>query len=74
MSKLNLFTIKDICFYFNIGQTELSRRFDIPLRTIQNWHSGKRKPPLYVVTMICTILEYEKKDIIHNESHESLLQ
>ena len=54
-------TIKELCQEFHIGQSELSRRFRIPLRTVQNWHSGERKPPEYVVAMIRDLLENEVK-------------
>lgn len=50
-------TIKEICEKYQISQTELARRFDIPLRTIQNWHAGVRKPPQYVVNMLQQLLE-----------------
>ena len=55
-------TIKELCQKFSIGQSELARRFGIPLRTVQQWHSGKRQPPDYTVRMIRTILEYEQKE------------
>ena len=49
-------TIKDICIKYGITQTELSRRYNIPLRSIQNWHAGTRQPPEYLVKMIDTLL------------------
>lgn len=54
-------TIKNICESYGLSQTELSRRFEIPLRTVQDWHRGLRTPPAYVVTMIEKLLEYEAK-------------
>ena len=54
-------TIKSICEQFRIGQSELARRFGIPIRTVQHWHSGERKPPDYVVRMMRTILENNGK-------------
>lgn len=53
-------TIKEICEVFKITQTQLSRRFDIPLRTVQGWHAGDRKPPAYVVKMIAEILRKDE--------------
>lgn len=49
-------TIKDICENFNITQTELSKRFNIPLRTVQGWYLDERKPPEYVAKMIAEAL------------------
>ena len=55
--------IREICEQFGLGQTALARRFGIPLRTVQHWYSGARTPPDYVVAMIQTILDYEKKGV-----------
>ena len=54
-------TIKEICEVFKITQTQLSRRFNITMRTVQGWHAGERKPPAYVVSMIAELLKNEKK-------------
>lgn len=53
-------TIKDLCTEYGLGQTELARRFGIPLRTIQNWHAGVRTPPDYVVRMMDELLQIEE--------------
>ena len=50
-------TIKELCKKYGLGQTELARRFDIPLRTIQNWHAEVRTPPDYVVRMMDELLD-----------------
>ena len=54
-------TIKTLCEAYGISQTALARRFDIPLRTVQDWHAGRRKPPAYVVNMLTDLLEYDQK-------------
>ena len=54
-------TIKEICEMFKISQTQLSRRFGIPLRTVQGWYAGERKPPAYIVNMIAEILQKEEE-------------
>lgn len=53
-------TIKDICEKYNLGQTALTKRFGIPLRTVQAWYLGERTPPEYVVNMMVEILESSK--------------
>lgn len=53
-------TIKELCTEYGLGQTELARRFDIPVRTIQNWHAGVRNPPDYVVRMMDELLQAEE--------------
>lgn len=52
-------TIKEVCEQYQIGQTALARHFGIPLRTVQDWHSGRSKPPEYVVRMIIELLDKE---------------
>lgn len=52
-------TIKEICEAYGITQTELSRKYGIPLRTVQDWHGGRRTPPDYVVNMIEILLAQE---------------
>lgn len=43
---------KRIRLYSGLTQKEFSRIFNIPLRTIENWESGKRNPPDYVFNLI----------------------
>ena len=51
--------IKEICKEYKISQTKLAQRFDIPLRTVQDWAGERRTPPDYVVKMIVEILEHD---------------
>ena len=54
-------TIKEICEKYGYNQTELAKRFGIPLRTVQEWHGGRRNPPEYVVNMIVALLDIERE-------------
>lgn len=56
-------TIKEICEKYGLKQVELSRRFGIPLRTVEDWHAGRRNPPPYVPGMIEELLENERQQI-----------
>ena len=49
-------TIKQLCEQYGISQSELARRYDIPLRTVQDWHAGRRTPPPYVIKMLDELL------------------
>ena len=40
-------------------QKEFAEYFGIPLRNIQFWEYGQRKPPEYVIAMMKRILENE---------------
>lgn len=50
-------TIKEICETYDLSQTAMAKRFGIPLRTVQDWHGGRRTPPDYVVAMMVELLE-----------------
>lgn len=50
-------TVKEICEKYGYTQTSLSRRFGIPLRSVQDWYREVRKPPEYVLKMMVEILE-----------------
>lgn len=52
--------IKEICEKYGLSQTALAKKFGIPLRTVQDWHGGRRKAPDYVVNMIDRLLSLEK--------------
>lgn len=38
-----------------LSQSECSRRFCIPLRTVQDWAGGRRTPPTYVRLMMAEL-------------------
>lgn len=49
-------SVQDLCSRAGIGQSELSRKFCIPLRTVQNWFGGQNRCPQYVVLMMSRLL------------------
>ena len=53
--------IREICEQYGLTQASLGQRFGIPLRTVEQWCTGRRQAPNYVVSMIQTILDQEKK-------------
>ena len=53
-------SIKSLCERCSLTQSDFSRRFEIPYRTVQDWYSGRRVPPEYVITMIEKICSFEQ--------------
>ena len=53
--------IREICEQYELTQAGLAKRFGIPIRTVEQWCTGKRQPPEYVVSMIRDLLENEVK-------------
>ena len=45
-------SIRELRRQLGITQSEFSARYGIPFRTVQNWESGLRKPPDYVVELL----------------------
>ncbi len=48
--------IKELHKQTNLTQTQFGELFGIPMRTIQEWEGGSRKPPEYVINMIEELL------------------
>lgn len=57
----NMETIKELCIKYHIRQTDISKRFNIPIRTVQDWHSKRRTPPAYIIQMMDELLQQDKK-------------
>ena len=47
---------RDFLLELGLSQTECSRRFEIPLRTVQNWANGVNKCPDYTKRMIAELV------------------
>lgn len=47
-----------------ISQAEMSKRLEIPKRTIEEWEAGNRKPPAYVERLVVAELERIAKEDI----------
>lgn len=49
--------IKEARLRANISQAEMSKRLEIPKRTIEQWEEGQRTPPAYVERLVVAELE-----------------
>ena len=45
-----------------ITQKQMSEILNIPQRTIEDWETGKRTPPVYVKTLVIEKLKLIEKD------------
>lgn len=45
-------TIREMRVRLGETQSEFAARYHIPFRTIQNWETGLRKPPAYIVSLL----------------------
>lgn len=57
-------SIRSIRQAANLTQKQLSDLLGIPLRTIEDWDSGRRKPPEYVTALIIFKLAAEGYDVV----------
>ena len=52
-------TIKELRQQRGLSQSAFAKYFEIPVRTVQDWEQGKRKPPEYLVKLMQYKLEKE---------------
>lgn len=45
-----------------LSRAEMSRLFEIPIRTLEEWDAGRRTPPPYVAKLIIEKLETIRKE------------
>lgn len=55
-------TFQDLLDRSGMRMTELSARFGIPYRTLQDWKSGVRKAPQYVIDMMAELLRINNEN------------
>ena len=49
---MNILTITEMRNYIGVSRAEFSRRYNIPLRTLESWEAGVRTPPEYVLNLL----------------------
>ena len=49
-------TIKEIRDLAGISRAEFSRKYNIPVRTLEDWEAGKRKCALYVADLLYRVV------------------
>ena len=57
--------IREIRTQLGVTQSEFAARYSIPFRTIQNWETGLRKPPDYVLNLLESRV---KEDLVNRKT------
>lgn len=54
--------LKEMRKLLGLSQSAFGKRYNIPVRTIQEWESGRRKSPIYVLELLeRAVVEDEKR-------------
>ena len=59
--------VKELRLQTGLSQSKFAKMFDVPVSTLKDWEQERRKPPVYVINMMRTILQY--KGIIMGSSY-----
>lgn len=59
--------VRNMRMQTGLSQNKFAKMFDIPLATLKDWEQERRKPPVYIVNMMRTILEY--KGMLMNQTY-----
>ena len=51
--------IKEIRTLTGLSQANFGKKYNIPVRTIQDWETEKRNPPAYVVELLAFRVRYD---------------
>lgn len=54
-------TIKEIRTLTGLSMQKFGDKYDIPLRTVQNWEGGQRQPPEYVLKLLERVVKEDEK-------------
>ncbi len=52
--------IKELRKKTGLSQSKFAAKFEIPVRTLQQWEQGISAPPEYLIRMMAYIMELEK--------------
>lgn len=54
--------IKELRILLGDTQEQFALRYNIPKRTIENWESGKRTPPTYMIQLLTRVVKEDSKE------------
>lgn len=57
--------LKEMRKLLGLSQSAFGKRYNIPVRTIQDWESGRRKAPIYVLELLERVVVEDSKAEIY---------
>lgn len=51
--------VREMRLQTGLSQSKFAKMFDIPVSTLKDWEQERRNPPVYVINMMRTILQYK---------------
>lgn len=54
-------SVSDLRSLIGLSRSEFSRRYGIPIRTMEDWEAGRRTPPEYVVSLLERVVKEDIK-------------
>lgn len=64
--ELTTVSISDLRSLIGLSRSEFSRRYGVPIRTLEDWEAGRRTPPEYVISLLERVV---KEDIKKEENN-----
>ena len=58
--------VKELRLQTGLSQSKFAKMFDVPVATLKDWEQERRNPPVYVINMMRTILQYKGMLISHD--------
>ena len=52
----------DLLKKYELSQSEFSRKYEIPLRTVQHWANGDRLPPEWLLPVLEKAILYDQEE------------
>ena len=52
MKKAKKYTIKELRAMLDMSQKQFANWYRIPIKSLQNWETGRREPPAYVMILL----------------------
>ena len=57
--------LKEMRKLLGLSQAAFGKKYNIPVRTIEQWESGRRKAPIYVLELLERVVVEDSKEEIY---------